>query len=185
MTREPGTLLGWSVFRTPHRYTTSTRCERQCRLIRIPHHVFDRIIEERPDVGVQIPHRVAESLAARLIKERDRLIGACGTHAGPLPRFLEAPDHNHAETPDLPRAELGTKAAIADFLHHSHHLENHEDNQLPNDYRLTMDSHFVASMILYRHYGAAPMRIVKKPPPERYGFQQYYDLLSPYFRLAP
>ncbi len=58
------------------------------------------------------------------------------------------------------------------------HLENHPDNQLPNDFRLTLDSHFVSSMILFKKYGEPPIRVVRKPKPDWYGHQQYFDRLD-------
>lgn len=58
------------------------------------------------------------------------------------------------------------------------HLENHPDTALPNDFRLTLDSHFVSSMILYQHYGEAPIRVIRKPALGWYGFQQYFDRLD-------
>jgi CRP-like cAMP-binding protein len=58
------------------------------------------------------------------------------------------------------------------------HLENHPDTLLPNQFRLTLDSHFVSSMILYPHYGEAPIRVVRKPMLGWYGFQQYFDRLD-------
>lgn len=64
------------------------------------------------------------------------------------------------------------------FIVIMNHLENHPDNQLPNDFRLTLDTHFVSSMILYRKYAAAPIRLIRKPKPDWYGFQQYFDRLD-------
>ena len=58
------------------------------------------------------------------------------------------------------------------------HLENHPDTLLPNDFRLTLDSHFVSSMILFAHYGEAPIRVIRKPLLGWYGFQQYFDRLD-------
>lgn len=58
------------------------------------------------------------------------------------------------------------------------HLDNHPDTQLPNDFRLTLDSHFVSSMILYRRYDDAPIRVIRKPPLGWYGHQQYFDRLD-------
>jgi hypothetical protein len=58
------------------------------------------------------------------------------------------------------------------------HLENHPDNLLPNDFRLTLDTHFVSSMILYQKYGQAPIRVIRKPLAGWYGFQQYFDRLD-------
>jgi hypothetical protein len=42
------------------------------------------------------------------------------------------------------------------------HLDNHPDNLLPNNFPLTLDTHFVASMILFERYGAAPIRVIRK-----------------------
>lgn len=58
------------------------------------------------------------------------------------------------------------------------HLENHMDTVLPNAFRLTLDSHFVSSMILYRRYGEAPVRVVRKPEMGWFGYQQYFDRLD-------
>ncbi len=58
------------------------------------------------------------------------------------------------------------------------HLENHPNTLLPNQFRLTLDSHFVSSMILYAHYDEAPIRVVRKPLLGWYGFQQYFDRLD-------
>jgi CRP-like cAMP-binding protein/1-acyl-sn-glycerol-3-phosphate acyltransferase len=58
------------------------------------------------------------------------------------------------------------------------HLENHMDTMLPNEFRLTLDSHFVSSMILYRRYGEAPIRVVRKPELGWFGYQQYFDRLD-------
>lgn len=53
------------------------------------------------------------------------------------------------------------------------HLDNHPDNTLPNAFRLTMDTHFVASMILYKKYGEAPIRVIRNARPDEYGHQKY------------
>ena len=58
------------------------------------------------------------------------------------------------------------------------HLENHMETVLPNDFRLTLDSHFVASMILYKHYNEAPVRVIRKPELGWFGYQQYFDRLD-------
>jgi CRP-like cAMP-binding protein/1-acyl-sn-glycerol-3-phosphate acyltransferase len=58
------------------------------------------------------------------------------------------------------------------------HLSNHLDNLLPNDFILTLDTHFVASMILLRKYGEAPVRVVRKSDPGEYGHQKFYDRLG-------
>ena len=58
------------------------------------------------------------------------------------------------------------------------HLFNHPDNTLPNRFQLTLDTHFVSSMILLRKYGAAPIRIIRKSRSDEFGHQKYYDRLG-------
>ena len=58
------------------------------------------------------------------------------------------------------------------------HLRNHPDNLLPNDFTLTLDTHFVASMILFQRYGEAPIRVVRKSRLDEYGHQRFYDRLG-------
>lgn len=54
------------------------------------------------------------------------------------------------------------------------HLKNHEYNTLPNNFQLTLDSHFISSVILFKHYGDAGIRVVRIPRGEEYGHQNYY-----------
>jgi CRP-like cAMP-binding protein/1-acyl-sn-glycerol-3-phosphate acyltransferase len=58
------------------------------------------------------------------------------------------------------------------------HLDNHPDNLLPNNFTLTLDTHFVASMILFERYGQAPIRVIRKSRPDEYGHQRFYDRLG-------
>jgi hypothetical protein len=58
------------------------------------------------------------------------------------------------------------------------HLQNHPDNVLPNNFVLTLDTHFVAGMILLDKYGEAPIRVIRKSQPDEYGHQKYYDRLG-------
>jgi len=58
------------------------------------------------------------------------------------------------------------------------HLFNHPDNTLPNHFQLTLDTHFVSSMLLLREYGAAPIRIIRKSGSDEFGHQKYYDRLG-------
>jgi CRP-like cAMP-binding protein len=58
------------------------------------------------------------------------------------------------------------------------HLSNHPDNLLPNKFILTLDTHFVASMILLEKYGEAPIRVIRKARPDEYGHQRFYDRLG-------
>src|SRR6266511_4015342 len=58
------------------------------------------------------------------------------------------------------------------------HLDNHPDNLLPNNFTLTLDTHVVASMILFERYGEAPIRVIRKSRPDEYGHQRFYDRLG-------
>lgn len=58
------------------------------------------------------------------------------------------------------------------------HLFNHPDNTLPNHFQLTLDTHFVSSMVLLRKYGDAPVRVIRKSKSDEFGHQKYYDRLG-------
>lgn len=58
------------------------------------------------------------------------------------------------------------------------HLKNHPDKILPNDFLLTLDTHFVSAMILYKKYGQAPIRVIRRFRKDEYGHQKYYDRLG-------
>ena len=58
------------------------------------------------------------------------------------------------------------------------HLKNHEHNTLPNNFQLTLDSHFVSAMILDRRYGDSGIRVVRQSRGSEYGHQAYYDRLG-------
>ena len=58
------------------------------------------------------------------------------------------------------------------------HLKNHEHNTLPNNFQLTLDSHFVSAMILDRRYGDGGIRVVRHSRGTEYGHQAYYDRLG-------
>jgi CRP-like cAMP-binding protein len=113
---EPGLILGWSVFLAPFRYTSDVRCEGPCRLLRIPHHVIDELMESDQSSAIILLRRVAESLADRLQSEQSKL--------------LEVPDSGMTSTANLPdpvkEAEpqwqvdaLRSVDTMADFLAHS------------------------------------------------------------------
>ena len=72
--REPGALLGWSVFRQPHRYTATVRCEEECRVLRLPREVVMKLVETQPRLGYLLLKRVAAVLANRLEQTRDILV---------------------------------------------------------------------------------------------------------------
>ncbi len=54
------------------------------------------------------------------------------------------------------------------------HLKNHEHNTLPNGFQLTLDSHFISSMILHKKYGDPGVRVVRQSRANEYGHQDYY-----------
>ncbi len=58
------------------------------------------------------------------------------------------------------------------------HLKNHEHNTLPNNFQLTLDSHFVSAMVLDRKYGDGGIRVVRHSRGTEYGHQDYYDRLG-------
>lgn len=58
------------------------------------------------------------------------------------------------------------------------HLVNHPYNTLPNNFQITLDSHFISSIILYSKYGEACIRLVRVPKVEEYGHENYYDRLG-------
>ncbi len=58
------------------------------------------------------------------------------------------------------------------------HLQNHPFNTLPNNFQLTLDSHFISSVILHRKYGNPGVRVVRVPRGEEYGHQYYYERLG-------
>ncbi len=64
--REPGSVIGWSAFREPYLYTTSARCEQECRLLAIPQRAFEEVFDRDPLVGATIVRRVADTIDARL-----------------------------------------------------------------------------------------------------------------------
>lgn len=58
------------------------------------------------------------------------------------------------------------------------HLRSHPNNRLPNDFSLILDTHFVSSMILYRTYGRAPVRVVRDSHWHEAGHERYYARLG-------
>ncbi len=60
----------------------------------------------------------------------------------------------------------------------SNHLVNDPYNTLPNNFQITLDSHFISSMILYKKYGDPGIRVVRVPRSEEFGHQNYYNKLG-------
>ncbi len=58
------------------------------------------------------------------------------------------------------------------------HLCSHPDNALPNDFHLILDTHFVSSVILHRHYGQPPRRVVREAYPNEFMQKAYYERLG-------
>jgi CRP-like cAMP-binding protein len=58
------------------------------------------------------------------------------------------------------------------------HLDNHPDSLLPNNFVLTLDTHFVSSMVVFERYGEAPLRVIRRSRRDEYGHQQFYDRLG-------
>ncbi|MFY0688873.1 MAG: 1-acyl-sn-glycerol-3-phosphate acyltransferase [Cyclobacteriaceae bacterium] len=58
------------------------------------------------------------------------------------------------------------------------HLKNHPHNTLPNDFQVTLDSHFISSLILYKKYGQPGKRVVRIGRGIEYGHQNYYERLG-------
>ncbi len=58
------------------------------------------------------------------------------------------------------------------------HLASHPGNRLPNGFTLILDTHFVSSMILYRTYGRAPVRVVREAHWHEAGHARYYARLG-------
>lgn len=120
---EPGLVIGWSVFRAPYRYMTDVRCEGPCRLLRLPHHVIDRLLEEDPASGLVLLRRVTESLGRRLEAERARLLETADAHSA-LPERLP-PAAPQAASP-WPAERLDEAQTLRDFLAHSAMFEGLE-----------------------------------------------------------
>jgi CRP-like cAMP-binding protein len=65
--RDPGSLVaGWSAFKPPYRYTSSTRCEEASELIRLPRDAFEEIFGKDPYLGYRILKKVAAAVDHRL-----------------------------------------------------------------------------------------------------------------------
>jgi len=124
---EPGLILGWSVFRAPYRYMTDIRCEGSCRLLRIPHHVIDVLMDDDPVSGLALLRRVNQSLAIRLEMERERLLEAVGPSAA---ESAALPDPVPGQDVPWKAGQLGSPAVMVDFLAHTALFEGTERHLL-------------------------------------------------------
>ena len=89
--REPGALLGWSVFREPYRYTVTTRCEEDCQVMRLPREIIMELLQTQPRLGYLLLKRVAATLANRLEQTRDILVRPAAS--GRMPKALDEIHH--------------------------------------------------------------------------------------------
>lgn len=58
------------------------------------------------------------------------------------------------------------------------HLRNHPYNTLPNQFQITLDSHFISAMILLKRYNDPGLRIVRIGNGKEYAHQEYYQRLG-------
>ena len=58
------------------------------------------------------------------------------------------------------------------------HLRNHPEYTLPNDFQITLDSHFISSEVLFPYYGDPGVRVVRIPKSEEFAHQNYYHPLG-------
>lgn len=72
-TDAPGTLIGWSAFRNPFRYTASVRCEGPCQLVKWQRAVLDELFGADLRFAYLFLERVAVTLANRIEQTRDLL----------------------------------------------------------------------------------------------------------------
>ena len=125
--RETGLVIGWSVFRAPFRYMSDVRCEGECRLVRIPHHIIDEMMEADPASALVLLRHVNESLAKRLESERSRLLETADATSA-SPQSLPEP----ILQTDLPWTVDGLQSSqvMVDFLAHSSLFEGMEPRLL-------------------------------------------------------
>ncbi len=60
------------------------------------------------------------------------------------------------------------------FIVLMNHLSNHPANTLPNQFQLTLDTHFVSAMILFERYREPPLRVVRQAAPDEAGHRRYF-----------
>lgn len=71
--RKPGTLIGWSCFRAPYRYTASIRPEGPSSVLAVPREAFESLFADDPACGYEVLKRVASTVDARLMGALDWL----------------------------------------------------------------------------------------------------------------
>ncbi len=150
--REPGLIIGWSIFRPPYRYTTNVRCEGACRLLRIPHHIVDDLLANDAASGLTLLRRVNQSLAGRLEAERARLLETAGGQEA-APRRMPEP----IVQTDLPwtPSSLQSSQVMVDFLNHSQLFEGLEQRMLDWLAHQAIVKTFAPNMELFRQHEIA------------------------------
>lgn len=71
---EPGSVIGWSVFRPPYRYTASIRCETPCEIVLVPRSAFRSVFRQDPGLEYPLLQRAAQVVANRLAHTQSLLI---------------------------------------------------------------------------------------------------------------
>ncbi len=64
------------------------------------------------------------------------------------------------------------------FIVLMNHLSNHPENTLPNQFQLTLDTHFGSAMILFERYREPPVRVVRQAAPDEEGHRRYFNRLG-------
>jgi CRP-like cAMP-binding protein/1-acyl-sn-glycerol-3-phosphate acyltransferase len=169
-------------------------------LHKIPHHLENRLtIEDAVHIvdllqvdGDAIERELAEDCAEILDQVREELwlyqrLQAIYDAVASAPPTMEAEEVRVRCTREFRTLFAKTRHRIVGLEHLPpdpghivimNHLRNHPDNVLAGDFVLTLDTHFVSSMILFEKYGAAPVRVIRKSRPEEYRHQAYYDRLG-------
>lgn len=128
--KEAGLIVGWAAFRPPYRYTTSARCEQECRFLRVPHDAFDSIQEQDKETALLLMRRVAEAMAHRLEFERESLLdSACGGSIRPAPTIAAVPPPVRRESQPVD-LDLGSPAEVAELLGNTHFFEHMDERFL-------------------------------------------------------
>ncbi len=150
--RGSGLVIGWSVFRAPFRYMSDVRCEGECRLLRIPHHVIDELMEDDPTSALVLLRHVNQSLATRLEAERSRLLDTADAHSA-QPQSLPEP----ILQTDLPWTadSLQSSQVMVDFLAHSSLFEGTEPRVLDWLAHQAIIKTYAPNAELFRQHGIA------------------------------
>jgi CRP-like cAMP-binding protein len=64
--KQPGKLVGWSGFVTPHTYTATAVCQEDTRLLAIKGEALAGLLADYPEIGFVVMQRMAELISSRL-----------------------------------------------------------------------------------------------------------------------